>query len=171
MIVLRLLAFLTVLCLASAAQAQNNFTTPGSACVPTGATTSANRHQTNVASVQHATGAVGQIILFCPMARFNSGTTSWNLKLTYQDSTGTATTASVVAQVYQMAIGTATPVLLKTINSNSSAITTLNTVTSTLLTHTFDFEANIYWMRVAISRAATNETVIFHAAVLDGTAI
>ncbi|MGQ0485110.1 MAG: hypothetical protein ACT4SY_07155 [Hyphomicrobiales bacterium] len=171
MMIMRLLALLTALCLATAAHAQNNFSTPASACIPTDVAINAARYRTNLASVQHATGAVGNIILMCPMARFNSGTGSWNLKLTYQDSTGTGTTAFVLAEIYRMAIGTAAPIFLKQVNSNSSAITGLNTVASTLLTHTFNFETNIYWVRVAIVRSLASEIVSFHAVYLDGTSI
>lgn len=171
MAIVRLLTFLTALCLAGAAQAQNNWSAPGSGCVPAGATTAAARHATTLTSVLHATGAVGQIILVCPVARFNSGTTFWKIKLTCRDSTGTDPSAVVQAQVYWMALDTAAPVLLAAVSSNSSAVTALNTISSATFSHLFNFEANVYWVRVVLNRTATAQSAIFHAAYLDGTAI
>lgn len=168
---LRISALLTALLLAGPAQAQNNWSSPGSACVPSGESIAAAAHKTSVTSIRFATGAVGQIELVCPIQRFNSATPSYKLKLTYEDSTGKGTTASVTAQLYRMANTTTEAVLLGSASSNSSAASTANTVSSSTINHTFDFEANIYWVRVLIKRGATNETAIFHSVILDGTAL
>lgn len=165
---LRCFVLFAAIFVTGAAQAQNNWNSPGSACVPASDGSSVVRHTTNISSVRFATGAVGQIVLICPMSRFNSGTSSYVLKLTYVDSSGTGTTSSVIAQAYMMANETDNPVLLATAKSNNSAATGLNTVASPVFSHTYDFEANTYWIRVLIRRDATNETAIFHSAVLDG---
>lgn len=60
-----------------------------------------------------------------------------------------------------MANASTSAVQLGAINSNSSAVTAANTIASAAINHTFDFEANIYWVRVLIKRGATNETVTF----------
>lgn len=168
---IRLLVIIAAICFAGVAEAQNNFSTPASACTPTNVTIKFDRHLVGPAWVRHATGNVDQIILMCPMARFNSGTTNWNLKLTYVDSTGGSTTAFARAYLYRMAIGSATPVLLALASSDSSGVTGVNTVSSPTFAHTFDFEANIYWVRVDLDRSSTSENVIAHAVYLDGTAI
>lgn len=169
--IIRLLAIIAAISFAGVADAQNSFSTPASACVPSDDTIEFNRHLVGNADVRHATGNVDQIVLVCPIARFNVGTTNWNLKLTYVDSTGTSTDAFVKAYLYQMAVGSATPVLLTLANSNGSAVTGLNTISSATFAHTFDFEANIYWVRVVMDRTLTNQTAIAHAIYLDGAAV
>jgi len=164
--IIRLLAVIALLCLTSTAQAQNAWSAPGRACVP--ADNAIGLYETGVAYVKHAATETGMITFTCQMDRFNSGTSMWNLKITYRDSTGTAVAGSVVAQVYSMAIGTATPVLLSEVNSNSSPVKATNTLASADLNHTFDFEANTYWVRVTLRRSTTAQTVIFHSVVLDG---
>jgi len=168
---IRLLTLLFALCLGSTAGAQNNWSVPGNVCIPSAATIKSDLHRTTLAAVRHAGTKVGTILLTCQMERFNSGTAAWNLKLTYQDSTGTGTTAFVRARLYRMAIGSVTPVLLATVSSNSSASTDVNTASSSELAHTFDFEVNTYWVRVELKRKSSSETVILHSIVLDGTSV
>ncbi len=156
--------------MAGPVHAQNNWNAPGSVCVPSGDTIAVANHRTTIGSTKFATGAVGTIELNCPMQRFNSGTATYNLKLTYEDSTGTGTTASVIAQLYRMANASTSPMQLGLVSSNSSAVTGVNTLASSDIAHTFDFEANMYWVRVLVKRAATGEKVLFYSVILDGTA-
>ena len=144
---------------------------PANACTPSDTTIRFDRHLLGAASVQHATNNVNAITLLCPMSRFNSGTTTWNLKMTYVDSTGKASSAYARAYVYRMAIGSAAPVILGMANSDASALTGLNTISSAPIAHTFDFEKYIYWVRVDLVRALTSQTVIVYSIFLDGTAI
>jgi hypothetical protein len=167
----RLLAFLFALCLTSAAEAQVVWSSPGTGCVPNDATTKFDRSKDGIASVQHAAGALDLIALTCTVPPNNSGSPDWTLQLTYQDSTGAASTAFVRARLYRMSLGGATPVVLATANSNASAVTTLHTVTSPIFTHNFDFGANTYWVRVEMDRASTNQTVVFHSAALIGVTV
>jgi hypothetical protein len=167
----RRLALLFALSFTSAAEAQVVWSTPGSGCVPSDATTKFDRSRDGTASVQHAAGNVDLIVLTCPIPRHNSGSMDWTLQLTYQDSTGTGTAAFVRARFYRMALAGATPVPLATVISNASAITTLNTVTSPIFSHTFNFETNVYWVRVELDRAATGQIVIFHSAALTGLTV
>ncbi len=87
----RLVLALATLFAGLPAHAQNVASTPASACVPSDVAIKGGLFVTGVANLRFSDGATGQFTAFCPLARFNSGTTSWNLKLTYQDSTGTAT--------------------------------------------------------------------------------
>jgi hypothetical protein len=100
------------------------------------------------------------------MDRFDTGTTNWVIKLTYRDTTGTDTTASVVARIYSLPIGSSSPNSLKSVSSNSSAVTTTNMITSTSFNHAFDFDTNVYFAQVTLSRTGT-QTVIFYSVVLD----
>ena len=169
--IIRLLTFVAAMCIASVAAAQNTFSTPASVCVPSDLTIRLDQHALGPASVQHAANKVGGLILFCPVPRFNNGTTDWNLRLLYQDTTGTSNAAYVRAYIYRMAIGTTTPVILAVANSDASGNASLNTISSAQFTHTFDFEANMYWVRIDLARTLTSQTVIAYSVVLDGTAI
>jgi hypothetical protein len=162
----RLLALFFVLCFTGAAEAQIIWSTPGSACVPDEATTRFDRHNVGNALVQHAAGNVDLIVLTCPVPRFDAGSaTDWGLGLIYQDSTGTGVSAFVLARLYRMQIGAASPQLLATASSNSSPAPTLNDV-DTIFSHTFNFATHTYWVRVELQRATTNQTVIFHSVAL-----
>jgi hypothetical protein len=164
----RLLVLLFVLCVSSAAEAQVVWSSPGTGCVPSDATTKFDRSKDGIASVQHAAGALDLIALTCTVLPFAPGSTDWTLQLTYQDSTGAASTAFVRARLYRMPLAGATPVLLATANSNASTATTLHTVSSAVFPYSFDFDTNTYWVRVDMDRAATNQTVVFHSAALIG---
>jgi hypothetical protein len=167
----RVIALLFALCVASAAEAQVVWSAPGSGCVPSDATTKFDRSKDGIASVQHAAGKVDMIVLTCPIPRHNSGSMDWTLQLTYQDSTGTGAAAFVRARLYQMGLQSATPAPLAIVNSNASAMTTLNTVTSPIFPHSFNFETNVYWVRVELERATTSQIVIFHSAALTGVTV
>ena len=163
----RLLAFLFVLCFTAAAEAQVTWSTPGSGCVPDETTTKFDRHNVGNASVQHAAGNVDLIVLTCPIPRFDgSGKTNWGIAMVYQDSTGnTAAQAFVQARLYRMKLGTISPQLLATVNSNSSAETTVNEVNTTF-THTFNFTQQTYWVHVELQRASADQIVILHSVFL-----
>jgi hypothetical protein len=165
MTAVRLLSLLLGVCFAGVAEAQTPWNVPASSCIPAGGTINAHNYRTNNASVEHAPGTTGQIVLNCQMERFDSGGGFWALQMLYRDSTGTDAAASVLAQIFSMDTNpssTATPVLLTTVSSNSSSVTTTNAAFS-FFSHTFNFEANNYWARVILTRNATNQTVIFHS--------
>jgi hypothetical protein len=157
----RVLTLLFALCLTSAAEAM-----PGSACVPDEDTIKFNRHTVNNASVQHAAGNTDLIVLTCPFTRFDPPQNDWTLSLTYRDSTGSNTAAFVRAQLYRMPIGGANPVLITTVNSNSSTDTVVSNARSPNFTHAFNFLSNVYWVRVELRRTTTNQIVILHSVAL-----
>jgi hypothetical protein len=161
----RLLALFFALCFASAAEAQVVWSIPGSACVPDEATTRFDRHNVGNALVQHAAGNVDLIVLTCPIFRFTppGGSPGWILRLTYQDSTGTITSAFVRARLFRMQLETATPAVRGTATSNSSPVMALNSVDSSVFADAFDFNTYVYWVRVELQRGATNQTVILHS--------
>ncbi len=164
----RLLALLFALCFTSAAEAQLFWSSPGSACAPDDAAIRFDRYRVgNNASVQHVPGNVDRIVLTCPIQPFLTMQPAWVLQLTYEDSTGANTAALVRARLFQMGIGAAKPVAVATASSNSSAVTTFNTVTSTTFTNEFDFDANLYWVQVELDRSTTDQTVIFYYATLN----
>ena len=171
MTMIRSLTLLAAICFAGAAQAQNMWSMPASGCTPDSTTILANRHSVSFASVKHATGNVDSIVLHCPISRFVSSTTSWKLKLTYRDTTGTNAEAFVRAQLMGNAIGTAGSFNLAVVNSNSSASTAVSTVSSAAFTHTFNFETNVYFVRLDLDRSLDTQNVIAYSVVLDGQAM
>lgn len=166
---IRLVSFLVALCLAQAAQAQPVLSsTPASGCVPDHFTVKFDRAQFANASVRHAAGNSDPVVLTCPIAPFSSASGFWTLRITYLDSDGTGPYAFVRARLYRMAIGSATPSLLGTVTSNSDAATTLNTLESPLITHTFNFDTHTYWIHIDLDRLSTSDNAILHSVVLGG---
>jgi hypothetical protein len=163
------MSFLAALCCADAAQAQPSvlYSAPASGCVPDSATVRDDRARVGNASVQHNPSNVDPIVLTCTIPPFDSPNTNWALSMTYLDSSGTGTGASVRARLYRMQRGNASQNLLATVNSNTSADTTLNTLESSFFTHTFNFNTHIYWVHVELSRSATSQSVILHSVVLN----
>ena len=164
----RVFTIIAAVCFASAAQAQNMWSMAAGACAPDSATIAFNRHTVSFASVKHATGSVDPIIFHCPITRFTGGPTSWKLKLTYRDSTGTSNSAFVRAQLLGNAIGTSGSFNIAVINSNLSSSTAVNSVSSATFNHTFNFETNVYFVRLDLDRTLDSETVIAYSVVLDG---
>lgn len=168
---LRIISVLFAVGLTGAAEAQVAvWSTAASACVPSEVTTKLNRHKLGVASVQHVASNVDQIVLTCPsMAEFSTtGLDSLRLRITYLDSTGPSVSAFVRARLFGMVMDTNDPVLLAVVNSNTSSMTTLNSLDSGLITHNFNFTQNTYWVRLDMDRSSTSETVILHSVFLIG---
>lgn len=168
MLTIRSLALLAAMCFTGAAQAQNMWSMPAGGCTPDSATILANRHSVSFGSVKHATGNVDSIVLLCPISRFVGPTTSWKLKLTYRDTTGTDPAAFVRAQLMGNAIGTAGSFNIAVVNSNSSPSTAVNSVSSAPFTHPFNFENNVYFVRLDMDRNSDTQNVIAYSVVLDG---
>jgi hypothetical protein len=161
----RLFAILAFVCLATQVHAQG-WSAAGTACVPSGDTIGKYENVT-AAGVHHLNGRVGTLIFTCSIQPFDTAVTNWALRLAYRDSTGTAPGAAVGASLYQMAKGTFAPASLKSVTSNSSASTGKTVVSSTALSHTFDFDANVYFVQVTITRTATNQLAQFHSVWLE----
>jgi hypothetical protein len=165
--IIRLFVLVAAMCIAGAAQAQDVvWSSPAAVCTPDAATVAGAGLKTNVASVQHAAGKTGALTLNCQIARFDSMAIIWFLRLTYMDSTGTATTAHARARIYRMPIEGSTATLMATAISNASGFTTLNSITSPSFVHTFDFDANVYWVRIDLQRGG-NQTVVIHAVNIE----
>ena len=161
----RLLLLFFAVCFAAPAMAQG-WSMPGSGCVPNDITAKFERHLHGNATVQHAPANVDLIIVTCPVTGITNETTNWVVSLTYRDSTGTGAQSYVLARLYRMAVGTTNPVLLAQVNSNKSPAIGISTVNSPPFTHTFDFTDNVYWIRVQLDRAATNQLAILYSVAL-----
>jgi hypothetical protein len=163
-----LFSLLFILCLAGGAQAEVFWSTVGSNCVPDDAKTRLNRHRINSASVQHAPDNVDLITLNCPVTKFETPLSSFNIGVTYRDSTGIGTSAFIRARLFRLDNASITPVLVGQFNSNDFGVTGSTHRLSPEFIHPFEFSTNNYWIRVEIDRSSTSQTVIFHSVLLDG---
>jgi hypothetical protein len=110
--------------------------------------------------VQHAGNQTGTLVFICPIDRVDTTPTDWVLRMSYRDSTGPATAGSVVAKLYRVAKGAFAPVLISTLNSNSFPDTGNKAAASSAsFPLTLDFDANAYFVRVTLSRTASNQVV------------
>jgi hypothetical protein len=168
--IVRVFAVIAAICFASAAQAENAWSTIAAACTPDSVTIKSDRHSAILSAVRHATGNVDLISLHCPIPRFSSLKTSWKLKLKLQDTTGSDTAAFVAAKLYREGIGVAAgQQVLATANSNSFPNTTVFFGSSPTFNHTFNFDTHIYWVRIELDRSAINQTVTAYQVVLNGS--
>jgi hypothetical protein len=130
-----------------------------SACTPDSATIQAGAHRTTSAGVQHAPGSVDKITLICPVTSFTSAETIFEIGFMGRDSNGTASTAYVRATLFSMAIDSTSPDNLVAVSSNSSATTTPVLYESNPFEHAFDFNHNLYWVRIELVRSSTQIVV------------
>jgi hypothetical protein len=163
----RILTAAAALCFATAAHAQVVvWSSPGTACVPDDQTIKYDRYKGDIAFVQHSDKNKDPIVLNCPIAPFSSASSSFNLGITYRDSTGKNTQAVVRGRLYSMPRTAAATDVLAVVTSDTSAITTNNTLETTF-TNTFDFDNFIYWVRIDIQRKSDSQTAIFHSAYIN----
>ncbi len=167
------LAVLTALATFSFAipsQAVTLWGTNASACTPLSGTTSAKRHKSGATSVEFASGKTGEIVLICPVAKYLSGTGAWKIAMTYSDSTGPGTSASVKAQVFKLGQHEISPTLLGTVVSESSPSTNDTTLNSESFAHQFFEDDSAYWVRITLKRNATSKKVKIHSVfIIEGT--
>jgi hypothetical protein len=166
--IIRTLVLLAALCISGIAHAaETAWSAVGNNCVSIDLIgNSFNLPNATRSSIKHATDNVDPIHLSCAVPRFSISGNVWNLALTYQSVAGHSTATFVQTDLYRMRLGGATPELLATARSNTSAITTLNTVQSPTFNHTFDFDGYTYWVLVVLDRVRPDQTVIFHSVYL-----
>ena len=161
---LRILAVIAALGCAEAARAQipAAWSTVASSCVPDETTSKFDRHNFDLGSVRHAGSNVGLIVLNCPMAPFNhGGSTSWNLIMEYQDSTGEGTNAFVRAKLSMRPYG-GNPAVIVSVNSNSKDVSGV-TFLRRAFNYQFDFGMAAYWVQIELDRSSASETVLLNS--------
>jgi len=156
----RILAIFALLCLSTSAHSFDivAWATAGTACVPDRLTN--DRFDAfNPATARHNGAQVGTLVFTCHVERFDSPNQSWVLRINYRDSTGVGASASAVAQLYRIPVVMGfTPVLVGDVDSDSFSPLG-NTTLVNPFNHTFDFEANTYFVQVTLTRASTSEIV------------
>ncbi len=98
------------------------------------------------------------IVLFCEVEASILSGQQWDLALTYQDSTGAGASAFVRATLMSMNRATGANATIATVNSNSSAATTITRGVQGF-THTFNFNTSYYYVVITLDRSATTESV------------
>ena len=158
---LRILSVVAALCIPTVANSETLWSATGSGCVPDHATIANNRTVVRPALVRHANNNVDKIVLNCAIRPFTPTDTDWVLQMDCEDSTGAGTQAIVRVRLYRMPFG-GDPTIVATASSNSTNVTGRKIVDAPFV-HTFDFDSNVYWIRVELDRNSTNQIVILYA--------
>lgn len=166
----RTLAFCFGLAVAAATVPQsalaNSWTMAGAGCVPTGQTTNAHLVFNSAGDAGFAAGAVGEIILTCPVVPTIQRAQA--LAITYRDTDGSGTGATIIATLRRKSLinGSAATVGTAT-NTNTGPVVTGYAQIGSFLTsscftaHTFDFTNFAYYVQINIRRTTTTQTPLF----------
>jgi hypothetical protein len=153
-----------VLMAASAHASTPRWSSPAKGCVPDEA--SVGRYSTTGPGVAHLNANVALIRLVCPINRQITDDPCWNLAVTYRDSTGTVTSANVTARVFRLSRTAGTGGVVATFDSNAGAGTGVVKRT-TQFTHSFNFDANYYYVVIQLDRTVTSEIVQVFGVALE----
>ena len=156
-------ALLVLILTATDSEADNYWSSTGAGCVRGDPAITNNLHYVVAGSVGFQTGAGGVITLYCPVQQNSGGTLPDLLTMTYRDQNGTTTNADVKAQLIRLAKSDGTLSTISTVIDSDSSSTTSATQMQTTFFHTFNFDANYYYVRVDLSRpvAATTIMVVY----------
>lgn len=137
-------------------------------CVPTAASTNANRLATS-SYVSHLGANVDPITLVCPVTNLRGLTSiGWQFSLTYLDSTGKGTGAFVKAALMKQSRTTGATSTVVTVSSDASAVAAVN-VRSAIIVPNFDLDANVYYVQIVLDRTTTAQTVRAYSVALEPT--
>jgi hypothetical protein len=128
-------------------------------CVPDSLSIQDDRYKSLAdAAITPRTSRLDPIVLICGVLPNPGAPAPHALKLTYQDSTGTGATGMVRAQLVYVVRTTGVRAVMATLSSDTSTATGA-TMGSAAFSHTLDFEANYYYVRIDIRRGAAGEDV------------
>jgi hypothetical protein len=160
---------------AASANHPHSWTIAGASCVPVGQTSSSHLVFNSAGDAGFAAGAIGEIILTCPVV--STIGLAHALSITYRDTDGSATGATIAAALRRknLTTGSATTVGT-TINTNSGPVVTgYGTIGGILANctsaHVFDFTSFAYYVQINIRRTTTAQTPLFAGARLHSDVI
>jgi hypothetical protein len=169
-------AFVTIAALSGSASAgyQNLWSTAGAGCVPVGQTSSAHLVFNSAGDAGFVAGTVGEIILTCPVVPTVDSANA--LGITYRDTDGNGTGATIIAALRRKSIATASVMTLASINTDSQSVVTGYARLGTLLGSgctpiTFDFKNYVYYVQINIRRSSTVQQPLFASAILENNCI
>lgn len=167
---LAVLSSLTLFAIPTTADANNYWSQSANACVPDHAAINAQEYLVTGGNVKHASPPkLGRVHLNCGVEENAGNSLNPNrLYLAYRDSSGSAVsnTVEVKALFYRQARATYTLTLIATADSDSSAVTSDNEI-STGFVHAVDFSTFLYYVEAEFDRAASTDDVIFRGVSLD----
>jgi cysteine-rich repeat protein len=145
------------------------WSSPAAACMP-----EAQAIQSTGYVASAITGAVkpsgtGTIVLICPVPQRSSALLPSVLGLTYRDSTGSATTAQVRAQLIRVNRLTSVRASLATVSSDSNAATGTRLRYSPEFVHQLNFDTALYFVRIELTRSTTNADIRAFGVALEST--
>lgn len=148
----------------------DDWNTVGAGCVPVGQTSNAQKVFNSAGDAGFASGAVGEIILTCPVPPTISGAN--NLSITFRDQDGAGVNARVTAVLRRKSLTTAAVSSLgSTIDSNKRPATATYATAGASIGScggvAFDFTRYAYYVQVNITRAVTAQGPLFATARLS----
>ena len=169
-------AVVTVAAVSGSASAnyQNLWSTVGAGCVPVGQTSSAHLVFNSAGDAGFVAGTVGEIILTCPVVPTVDSANA--LGITYRDTDGTGTGATIIAALRRKSLATGSVITLASINTDSQPVVTGYARLGTLLGSgctpiTFDFKNYVYYVQLNIRRSSTAQQPLFASAILENNCI
>jgi hypothetical protein len=136
-------------------------------CVPDPASIETNSFTTTGAKVAHRANNVDPIKLSCAISDPSSFSGSfWNLVVTYRDSTGVGTSASVKAQVVRISRVTGNAATVATFDSNSSSAVGIAKGSSAFI-NAFNFDTSYYFVQIVLDRTLTTEIVEVYGVAIE----
>jgi hypothetical protein len=164
-------AFVALVSVSTPASANhlNSWATAGAACVPVGQTSSAHLVFNSAGDAGFAAGTVGEIILTCPVVPTIDSAAA--LTITYRDTDGAGTGATIIAALRRKSLATGSVVTLGSINTNTGPVVTgygtLGTVLNSCRALPFDFTNYVYYVQINLRRTSTVQQPLFGAASLN----
>ncbi len=127
-------------------------------CVPYAQSVNAKRYVNSGYYIAHRGANVDAINLICPITDALIAGPIWRIEFTYMDSTGFGPGASAVAKIMSQSRTTGVAAQVVKFSSDSLAVAAI-TKGDKPFTHTFDFDANVYFVHIILDRANPNQDV------------
>jgi hypothetical protein len=149
------LSGLALLALPGSAMAQNYWSAPAAACVPSDGSIQGNRYTIQAGKINHAGSNVDAITLYCAVPIEEDATDPDQIHMLFFDESTTANNY-VTASLISMDRDTGSTTTIATISSESwDGASTGWQQQSVGFSHTFDFGSNVYYIRADILRTST----------------
>jgi hypothetical protein len=171
-------AVITVMALSGSAFAeyQNLWSSAGAGCVPVGQTSNAHLLFNSAGDAGFGAGAVGEIILTCPVVPTIDSANG--LVITYRDTDGSGTRATIIATLRRKSIVTGAVINIASINTDTGPVVTGYSTLVTALSpsggcnlFTFDFTNFVYYVQINIRRSSTAQQPLLGAVVLTSSCL
>jgi hypothetical protein len=151
------------------AQAETQWGINPNSCTPSGSTIAKHLLKSGFQGPEFAGDKTGQITLFCPVTGTITAQKLWTLRMTYQDSTGTNTSASVRVDLFNIQDGEDSSSIPLSVNSDSATAKNLATLDSPPAIMSFEFTQTAWWVRIILKRSKPTQRVRINSIFIMGT--